>query len=45
MNMVDDATSTTCRRLGEQETIWSALGVLRCWIGKYIHGAKAMSRE
>ena len=35
MNMVDDATTTTCCRLGEQETIWAAVGVLRCWIGKY----------
>ena len=25
MNMVDDAT-TTCCRLGEQETIWAAVG-------------------
>ncbi|PYU07635.1 MAG: hypothetical protein DMG34_03360 [Acidobacteria bacterium] len=33
--MVDDATTTTCCRLGEQETIWAAVGVLRCWIGKY----------
>jgi hypothetical protein len=35
MNMVDDATGTTCSRLGEQETMWAAVGVLRCWIGKY----------
>ena len=35
MNMVDDATATTCCRLGEQETIWTAVGVLRSWIGKY----------
>src|ERR1700724_2204009 len=35
MNMVDDATGTTCSRLGEKETIWAAVGVLRCWIGKY----------
>jgi hypothetical protein len=35
MNMVDDATTTTCCRLGEQETIWAAVGVLRSWIGKY----------
>src|SRR5260370_14558103 len=35
MNMVDDATGTTCCRLGEQETIWAAVGVLRSWIGKY----------
>jgi transposase len=35
MNMVDDATSTTLCRLGEQETIWAAAGVLRVWIEKY----------
>jgi len=35
MNMVDDATGTTCSRLGEQETIWAAVGVLRSWIAKY----------
>jgi transposase len=35
MNMVDDATATTCCRLGEQETIWMAVEVLRSWIGKY----------
>jgi transposase len=35
MNMVDDATSTTLCRMGEQETIWAAVGVLRGWIGKY----------
>src|ERR1700693_1592354 len=35
MNMVDDATGTTCCRLGEQETIWAAVGVLRSWIEKY----------
>ena len=35
MNMVDDATGTTWCRLGEQETIWAAVGVLRGWIGQY----------
>ena len=35
MNMVDDATSTTLCRLGEQETIWAAAGVLRMWIEQY----------
>jgi transposase len=34
MNMVDDATGTTLCRMGEQETIWAAAGVLRGWIGK-----------
>jgi len=44
MDMVDDATSTVLCRLGTQETIWAAVGVLRAWIGKYgvprrvIHG-------
>src|SRR5580704_1309445 len=35
MNLVDDATSTTLCRLGEQETIWAAVGVLGAWIKKY----------
>jgi transposase len=35
MNMVDDATSATQARLGKEETIWAAAGVLRAWIGKY----------
>lgn len=35
MNLVDDATSTTLCRLGEQETIWAAAGVLRRWIESY----------
>src|ERR1700730_9044224 len=35
MNLVDDATSTTVCRMGEQETIWAAVGVLRAWIDKY----------
>jgi transposase len=35
MNMVDDATSTTLCRLGEQETIWAAARVLRTWIEAY----------
>ena len=35
MNMVDDATSTVEARLGDQETIWAAVHVLRQWIGKY----------
>ena len=32
MNMVDDATGTTEARLGKEETIWAAVGVLRAWI-------------
>ena len=35
MNLVDDATSTTLCRLGEQETIWGAVGVVRAWMEKY----------
>jgi len=35
MNMVDDATSTTEVRLGQEETIWAAVGVLRAWIRNY----------
>jgi hypothetical protein len=33
--MVDDATGTTLCRLGEEETIWAAVGVLRAWIERY----------
>jgi hypothetical protein len=35
MNLVDDATSTTLCRMGEQETIWAAAGVLTAWMEKY----------
>ena len=35
MDMVDDATSTTQARMGKEETIWAAAGVLRAWIEKY----------
>src|SRR6202047_5128086 len=35
MNMVDDATSATQARLGKEETIWAAAGVLPVWIEKY----------
>lgn len=35
MNLVDDATSTTLCLLGEQETIWAAVRVLRAWIEAY----------
>jgi transposase len=35
MNLVDDATGTTLCRMGEQETIWSAVGVLTVWMEKY----------
>lgn len=35
MNLVDDATSRTLARIGAEETIWAAAGVLRAWIEKY----------
>ena len=35
MNMVDDATSTVQARMGKEETIWAAVGVLRAWISNY----------
>jgi len=35
MNLVDDATSQTLARLGAEETIWAAVGVLRAWMEKY----------
>lgn len=35
MNMVDDATGRTVARLGKEETIWAAVGVLRAWIEQY----------
>jgi hypothetical protein len=35
MNMVDDATGQTMARLGKEETIWAAVGVLRAWIEQY----------
>jgi hypothetical protein len=35
MNMVDDATGTTLCRLGQEETTWAAVGVLRAWIERY----------
>jgi transposase len=35
MDMVDDATGTVQARMGKEETIWAAVGVLRTWIGKY----------
>lgn len=35
MDMVDDATGATLSRMGDQETIWAAVGVLKAWIRKY----------
>jgi len=35
MDMVDDATNHCLARMGKEETIWAAAGVLRAWIGKH----------
>src|SRR5215472_14672636 len=35
MNMVDDATNESLARMGKEETIWAAAGVLRAWIEKH----------
>jgi len=35
MNMVDDASGDTLARMGGEETIWAAVGVLRAWVKKY----------
>ena len=35
MNLVDDATATTLAAIGDEETIWTAAGVLRSWIEQY----------
>src|SRR5262249_38474695 len=35
MYMVDDATNHALARMGKEETIWAAAGVLRAWIEKY----------
>jgi transposase len=35
LTMVDDATGRSLGQLGEHETIWAAVGVLRAWIGRY----------
>ena len=35
MDMVDDATSKTQSRLGEQETTWAAADSLRAWVEEY----------
>jgi hypothetical protein len=35
MNMVDDASGDTLARMGSEETIWAAVGVLRAWVKKY----------
>lgn len=35
MNMVDDATGTMLSRMGEEQTIWAAVGVLKAWIERY----------
>jgi len=35
MNMVDDATSETLLRFGDQETIWAAVHILQEWVRLY----------
>ncbi len=35
IDLVDDATSKTWARLGEQETIWAVVDALRTWIERY----------
>lgn len=35
MDMVDDATNESLARLGKEETIWAAAGVLRVWMEKH----------
>src|SRR5664279_4472167 len=35
MNMVDDASGDRLARLGQEETIWAAAGVLHAWVKKY----------
>jgi hypothetical protein len=35
IDLVDDATSVTWARLGEQETIWAVVDALRGWIERY----------
>jgi hypothetical protein len=35
MHMVDDATSESLARMGKEETIWAAAGVLRAWMEKH----------
>ena len=35
MNIGDDASGDTLARMGSEETIWAAVGVLRAWVEKY----------
>lgn len=35
MDMVDDATNHSLARMGKEETIWAAAGVLRTWIKQH----------
>src|ERR1700723_1557168 len=35
IDMVDDATSKTLARMGEEETIWAVADTLRAWIERY----------
>jgi transposase len=34
MNMVDDASGDTLARMGSEDTVWAAAGVLRAWVKK-----------
>jgi hypothetical protein len=42
MNMVNDASSETLARMGSEETIWAAAGVLRVWIQEQRHPGGAV---
>jgi transposase len=35
LTLVDDATGQSLGRLGPQETIWAAVGILRAWIDRF----------
>jgi transposase len=35
LTLVDDATGRSLGRLGPQETIWAAVGILRAWIDRF----------
>jgi transposase len=35
LTLVDDATGRSLGRVGAQETIWAAVGLLRAWIARY----------
>lgn len=35
MTLIDDATGTQLARMGKEETLWAAVGVLRAWIAAH----------